>query len=356
MPQSGATRKNLTRNATNLVSKFMTKRRYRKISVCIWNDAKFMALSNDAKLIVFFMLTHPDLTQLGALRANVPGLACELCMDLETFTKGFQEVLTQGIVKHDGKLLFWFPNFLRYNLPESPNVVKSWHYGYMELPESELRTDILVGVKALVDGLSQGFREAFLKTFAEELAQASLNQRTESREQREDNTYVKSPDESESDSGVHIESEPEPISKPEAVKGKTKAQEEEAFFFDVAALYNAILVDEQPEGRKLTKLTKLTDKRKKLIRARMKSDAEFHDLGGWETYFTRVHCCPYLMGEVNSWSADFEWLLNVNNMLKVQEGKYLEKQGKGKAQKQQGKASGVTETNKSVMDSLMGED
>ena len=355
MPQSHAVRKNLARNATNLVSKFMTKRRYRKISVCIWNDAKFMALSNDAKLIVFFMLTHPDLTQLGALRANVPGLACELGMELEAFTKGFQEVLTQGIVKHDGKLLFWFPNFLRYNLPESPNVVKSWHYGYMELPESELRTDILVGVKALVDGLSQGFREAFLKTFAEELAQASLNQRTESREQREENTYVKNPDESESDSGVHIEPEPEPISEPEAVKGKTKAQEDAEFFDDVAAMYNRVLVDEQPEGRALPKLIKLDGKRKSMIRARMKADSQFRTLEGWEKYFRLVASCPYLMGEVNEWTAQFNWLLNVGNMLKVQEGNYLPKKGKAMPQKQN-KANGVTANNKSVMDSLMGED
>lgn len=162
----------------------MSKRRYRKISVWIWNDAKFMALSHDAKLIVFFMLTHPALTQIGALRANVPGLACELGMDLEVFSKGFKEVLAQGIVKHDTKLLIWFPNFLKYNPPESPNVVKSWHYGYNELPESQLKADILEGVKGIVDGLSQGFREAFTKTFAEDLAQGFPNQRTESREQR----------------------------------------------------------------------------------------------------------------------------------------------------------------------------
>lgn len=332
----------------------MSKRRYRKISVCIWNDAKFMTLSNDAKLIVFFMLTHPDLTQLGALRANVPGLACELGMELEAFTKGFQEVLQQGIIKHDEKLLFWFPNFLKYNLPESPNVVKSWHYGFNELPESELRNTILIGVKALVDGLSQGFREAFTKAFAEELAQASPNQRTESREQREEDIYGETPAESASDSGVNIEPEKTASSEKEKAKSEkqAKAQKEEEFLTDVAGLYNAILVEEQPDGRKLPKLTKLSDKRKKLIRARMKSDAEFRDLGGWETYFTRVHNCPYLMGEVNSWAADFEWLLNVNNMLKVQEGAYLPKQGKGKAKKQQG-GSSVSERNKQVFENLM---
>lgn len=168
----------------------MGKRRYRKISVCIWNDAKFVALSHDAKLVVFFMLTHPDLTQLGALRATIPGLACELGMELATFGKAFEEVLQQGIVEYDEKLLFWFPNFLKHNLPESPNVVKSWHYGYRQLPETLLRTKILLGVNELVATLTQGFREAFMCTFAEELAEACPNQRAENREQEKEERSI----------------------------------------------------------------------------------------------------------------------------------------------------------------------
>ncbi|WP_290925030.1 hypothetical protein [Halodesulfovibrio sp.] len=326
----------------------MSKRRYRKISVCIWNDAKFMALSNDAKLIVFFMLTHPDLTQLGALRANVPGLACELGMELEAFTKGFEEVLNQGIVKHDGKLLFWFPNFLRYNLPESPNVVTNWQKGYDGLPESPLKDELLIGAKALVDGLSKAFQEAFTKAFAETLVQPSPNHRAYNIEHREEDIYGETPSEPSSDSGVDLPAEPEPLLEPEAVKGKTKAQEEEEFLTDVAAMYNAILVDEQPEGRKLPKLIKLSDKRKKLIRARMKFDAELRDIGGWETYFTRVHNCPYLMGEVNSWSAYFDWLLDVNNMLRIQEGAFLPKQGKKKAAPKPAGGSSVAAHNDDV--------
>lgn len=334
----------------------MSKRRYRKISVCIWNDAKFMALSNDAKLIVFFMLTHPDLTQLGALRNNLPGLACELGMAFEAFQKGFDEVFTQGIVKHDGKLLFWFPNFLKYNLPESPNVVKNWHNGFGGLPESTLKDEILFGAKATVDALSKAFQEAFAKTFAEELAQPSPNHRAYNIEHREEEIYGEnsantSSDES-GDSGMCLAPDPDHNADGESenakkAKANTAKEQEEEFFTEVAGLYNAILVDEQPEGRKLTRLTKLTDKRKKLIRARMKSDAEFRDLGGWETYFTQVHCCPYLMGEVNEWAADFEWLLNVNNLLKVQEGKYLPKNGKKAATKASG-GSTVAERNEDV--------
>ena len=41
--------------------------RYKKIDVRIWNDAKFNALSSDARLIFLFMLTSPQTTMVGAV-------------------------------------------------------------------------------------------------------------------------------------------------------------------------------------------------------------------------------------------------------------------------------------------------
>ena len=52
--------------------------RYRKISPCIWNDAKVRGLSDKGKLTLFLLLTHPNMTSLGALRANLPGLPASL--------------------------------------------------------------------------------------------------------------------------------------------------------------------------------------------------------------------------------------------------------------------------------------
>ena len=48
--------------------------KYRKISPCIWNDAKVRELSDKGKLALLFLLTHPHMTPLGAIRANAPGL------------------------------------------------------------------------------------------------------------------------------------------------------------------------------------------------------------------------------------------------------------------------------------------
>jgi hypothetical protein len=95
--------------------------RFRKISSRIWNDGKFRALSDDAKLIFLLLLTHPHMTALGAMRATVAGLAAELQWAEKRFHRGFTEILERRMVRYnEGSSLIWLPNFLKYNPPENP--------------------------------------------------------------------------------------------------------------------------------------------------------------------------------------------------------------------------------------------
>ena len=99
--------------------------KYRKISPCIWNDAKVRELSDKGKLALLFLLTHPHMTPLGAIRANAPGLACELGWSEKAFRKEFGAVLARGTAKEEAKApLVWLPHLLRHNKPEPPNVVR----------------------------------------------------------------------------------------------------------------------------------------------------------------------------------------------------------------------------------------
>ena len=140
--------------------------KYRKISPCIWNDAKVRELSDKGKLALLFLLTHPHMTPLGAIRANAPGLACELGWSEKVFRKAFGEVLALGIAKEDAKApLVWFPNFLRHNMPESPNVVRSWVGAFRDLPESPLKGAMLERTGEAVRTLGEGFRSAFAEAF-----------------------------------------------------------------------------------------------------------------------------------------------------------------------------------------------
>jgi hypothetical protein len=52
--------------------------KYRKIDTRMWGDEKFRRFTDDGKLGFIFLLTHPALTSLGAMRGTMDGLAAEL--------------------------------------------------------------------------------------------------------------------------------------------------------------------------------------------------------------------------------------------------------------------------------------
>lgn len=159
---------------------------YRKIDCRIWNDEKFCSLSDNGKLVWIFLLTHPNLTPLGAMRASIPGLAAELQLKAlpegyaEAFPKAFGECLTKGMAKHDERAsCVWIPNFLRYNRPESPNVVTSWVKFFDLIPECEIKYQCLLSVKAFLEDLpkaySEGLPKGLLEGYAKDYLERSPN-------------------------------------------------------------------------------------------------------------------------------------------------------------------------------------
>lgn len=135
----------------------------------LWNDEKFILLSKDSKLAFLFVLTHPNLTSLGAMRGTVEGLAAEI----EVESSAFDPLIEAELIKVDRvKKIICLPNFLRYNKPESPNVVISWGKGFDLLPESQIKTDIYIKTKEIIEGLGKGFQKAFLKSLPEDYHKA----------------------------------------------------------------------------------------------------------------------------------------------------------------------------------------
>jgi len=156
--------------------------RYRKIDPRIWNDEKFHSMSDNGKLAFLFLLTHPHMTALGAMRATIGGLADELGWTREAFAEAFGEALSKGMAKHDSRACFIaLPNFIRYNPPESPNVIKAWVGALDLLPECSLKTRTVTGAKAFAKDLG----EAFAKAFREALAKTMPNQEQEQEQEQE---------------------------------------------------------------------------------------------------------------------------------------------------------------------------
>lgn len=87
---------------------------------------------------------------------------------------------------------------------------------------------------------------------------------------------------------------------------------------EVVDFYNQICTD-------LPKVQKLTDKRKRTIKARWK---DYDNLDTYKQVFQKAEESDFLSGRNGKWtSCNFDWLLNENNMIKVLEGNYENKGG-----------------------------
>jgi hypothetical protein len=71
----------------------------------------------------------------------------------------------------------------------------------------------------------------------------------------------------------------------------------------------------------LPRVTALTDKRKKVINARLKQ----HSMVEIEEVFLLAESSDFLKGANGKWKATFDWLMNENNFVKVLEGNYKNK-------------------------------
>lgn len=160
--------------------------RYRKVDPRIWNDAKFRKLNDQGKLTFFFLLTHPHMTAIGAMRASLPGLASEIGWSEKAFREAFGDASQKGMALHEeGASLVWLPNFIRYNPPESPNVVKAWVNALELLPECSLLNRVIAESVAFASTLNKGFAEALPEAFTKAMPIQEQEQEQEQEEKQD---------------------------------------------------------------------------------------------------------------------------------------------------------------------------
>lgn len=85
----------------------------------------------------------------------------------------------------------------------------------------------------------------------------------------------------------------------------------------IADMYNEVCTS-------FPRLTKLSDSRKKAIKARLKKYA----IDDFRKLFEMAECSSFLKGQnARDWSANFDWLIKDSNMAKVLDGNYADKKG-----------------------------
>ena len=160
--------------------------RYRKVDTRIWNDLKYNHLSDDAKLVFVLLLTHQHLTPIGAMRATKSGLAAELHWNVEKFETCFSEIISLGMARYDEAASFlWLPNFLKYNRPESPNVVRSWDHLLDYLPECDLKNILIESISIHVATMSESFTDALPLVFRKTIPNQEQEQEQDHKQEQE---------------------------------------------------------------------------------------------------------------------------------------------------------------------------
>lgn len=163
--------------------------RYRKIDVRIWGDEKFLSLSKPqpcGQSLWFYLLTNPNTNSIpGLFRAGEAQMAEELGWSLEAFRKAFREVSAKGMAKADWKArLVWVQRAIRFNKPESPNVVTGWSVSWDELPECPLKVEAYEQLKAFTEGLPEAFAKAFVKACPKPMPNQEQEQEQEPEQER----------------------------------------------------------------------------------------------------------------------------------------------------------------------------
>jgi hypothetical protein len=285
--------------------------RYRKVDVRIHGDARVRRLSPVPPCgqgLWWYLLTGPETSNIPGLYRAGPGqLADGLGWSTEAMLDAFGEVIREGLAKADWKArLIWIPKAIKYDPPQSVNVVKAWAPTWDELPECELKTEAWCVLEGYLQGMSEGFREAFRHACPKP-------------------------------SGIP-EPEPEPersrgpnVGTPAAVPPGAKPEV-------VLGLWREIA---EPVG--CERVRDFTEKRKAWARAALKARAVEGE-GGWLEVLQRVAASPFCRGEVpprtghsKPFRASFDWLFGSRDTAThVLEGRYDDGQAKPRAAEDEG--------------------
>ena len=251
--------------------------RNRVIKPKFWDDAKIGRLTRDARLLYIGLWNFSD--DIGVVIGNSIWLKSKIFpydqIQIQQFEKWMNELVINGFVcllSYKGERFIYLPNFTRHQVINKPN------YEDLNIP------------KSLIDNAK------------DEITEQSRNTTVSFTEQ-----YV---------TKIEIEREEEypPYNSPQGEEVPSESDESDKIN------YNALMdtFNKMFEG-KLPKITAMTDKRKKAVKARSSE----HGKKAIMDVLDNVCQSSFLLGHNNqNWSCDFDWIFRPTNFIKILEGNY----------------------------------
>lgn len=250
---------------------------FRQIHISFWQDDFVLNLTPEEKYFYLYLMTNSKTTQCGIYELPKKIIEFETGYNRETVDKLLTRFIEYGkILYSESTNEIMLINWIKHNATTSPKVIKRIEKELKEVKNSD-----------------------FLKKFDRVCIRYGYPMDTEPQKEKEEQQ----------------EKEPEP-------EEKVKTP-----YAEIVNLYNEICIS-------LPKVVRTTDNRKTHIKARWK---EYGDIETFKTLFTKAEQSDFLTHRKpndRNWKADFDWLINQQNMAKVLEDKYINKEEPKKPQQQ----------------------
>lgn len=251
--------------------------RNRVIKPKFWDDAKIGRLTRDARLLYIGLWNFSD--DIGVVIGNSIWLKSKIFpydqIQIQQFEKWMNELVINGFIcllSYKGERFIYLPNFTRHQVINKPN------YEDLNIP------------KLLIDNTKDKITEQSRNTTV------SFTEQYVTKIEREE------------------EEEYPPYNSPQGEEVPSESDESDKIN------YNALMdmFNKMFEG-KLPKITAMTDKRKKAVKARSSE----HGKKAIMDVLDNVCQSSFLLGHNNqNWSCDFDWIFRPTNFIKILEGNY----------------------------------
>lgn len=149
-------------------------REFHVISPQMWNDDRFVALSDEAKLLWIRFLTGPEVTIVpGVIAVGRAAFAEAMDWSLPKFDRAFSQ-LAKPSESHAHPMaiadwrarVVWLPNACKHRRPpKNPNEVTSWRDYWRIIPDCQPKRDAGVSITDFLRTKGDGFSEAFQSIF-----------------------------------------------------------------------------------------------------------------------------------------------------------------------------------------------
>lgn len=296
--------------------------RYRTIDIRIWMDAKFMSLDEGSQLLFIYLLTCPQINQIGTIPMSPNVLAAYLNKPIETVSERLKNLSDMGLIRVDNGNLIWICNFLKYNAPMNPNCAKGLLAFFDEIPDCPLVDDVAESVVKACEIKGSDYLDAVLPALQKYLDRKAKRNHSETVPK----PYRNQEQEQEQDINKDVSDETSSSDSPAlTLDGESDAPKRAPSvpLQKIVDTYNSKL------GSQLGMCRQLNKQRQGNLRQRwadisriVESKDPKEVLEGFSAFYDKIGRSNFLMGRAADFKATFDWIHNSSNFLKIYEGNY----------------------------------